>query len=399
MKMRWNVVVLLMVFGVENCLGFVPTICDSGWTTFNGRCYLSTSGDNFQLQNEAQTYCESLNSNLVSIHSTEENSFVIGLNGCSANGEKCWIGYTRVSGTTYTWLDGTTASFENWGRSPTKDFATISSGTGTWEDTDRGNNAAVCVTPAKCPAGYFLSTAYSTVPYGLPDCAPCPAGKYREEIGATSESGCLNCPAGRFGSIEGETSPNCAGSCPQGYFCSEGTFQGGETPCPAGKYGALSGLISESQCLPCSAGYYCNPGSVSAMQFPCRAGTCGYMQQSTEDCSRSCPAGYYCPVGSICPDLLGPEDSGPAFECGSNTVYCAGGNSAPVAIRDGRYSSGGTETTRSQEISCEKGYYCISGIRFPCPAGKYGDLLAQTGAASCKSCHAGDDGWVSNGNI
>jgi hypothetical protein len=38
---------------------------------------------------------------------------------------------------------------------------------------------------------------------------------------------------------------------------------------------------------------------------------------------------------------------------------------------------------------CEKGYYCSNGIKYPCPAGKYGDTEGNTNETCNGLCHAG----------
>lgn len=65
---------------------------------------------------------------------------------------------------------------------------------------------------------------------------------------------------------------------------------------------------------------------------------------------------------------------------------------APTAVLKGYYT---TKTHQSQgldedasvacrkqkeQMVCEKGYYCVAGIRRPCPAGRYGQLLGTFGS-------------------
>lgn len=117
----------------------------------------------------------------------------------------------------------------------------------------------------------------------------------------------------------------------------------------------------------CRPGYYCLKGSVSPVSAICAAGLYGSVAglQSPE-CSGSCTAGYYCPAGSTVPT---------AVECGGANVYCPVGSPLPVPVSVGHYTIGGWETRRTAQAICEPGFYCYEGLKYPCPAGTFGDVF------------------------
>ena len=84
---------------------------------------------------------------------------------------------------------------------------------------------------------------------------------------------------------------------------------------------------------------------------------------SDSACSGICEKGYYCPAGST---------SARQLPCGSNNVYCPSGSNSPRVVTLGYYSVGGDNRTRSAEIACERGHYCVKGERYACPPGTYG---------------------------
>jgi len=101
------------------------------------------------------------------------------------------------------------------------------------------------------------------------------------------------------------------------------------------------------------------------------------------NCSGDCDDGYYCPgppIDPITKDRTGrmaeyhPNTNYRQHKCGSPDVYCPRGSANPIVVSMGYYSAGGTEDARSTEQKCEKGYYCVKGVRYSCPAGTYGDV-------------------------
>ncbi|CAM9193439.1 unnamed protein product, partial [Discosporangium mesarthrocarpum] len=162
----------------------------------------------------------------------------------------------------------------------------------------------------------------------------CPAGSFH----SAETGGCKPCPAGTYGNHEGLASEACSGACPRGLYCPAGTA----TPtlnllCPAGRFGASEGL-------------------------------------GDENCSGVCAPGYFCLDGSVDPR---------SNECGSEKFYCPAGSPQRLSVENGYYSTVGKEALASTEATalrrvrsgqaiCEPGFYCVGGLRKPCPAGTFG---------------------------
>ncbi|KAI1723559.1 lectin c-type domain-containing protein [Ditylenchus destructor] len=89
------------------------------WTSFNGYQYKVIA--NFTVQfnfSFAQNICISLDSNLVSIHSTEENNFVSDLiekfpTNYTELTKFAWIGLQQDCNV-WKWIDGSPMDFQNW---------------------------------------------------------------------------------------------------------------------------------------------------------------------------------------------------------------------------------------------------------------------------------------------
>ena len=90
-------------------LKFFPVSgCDSTWKQFGSHCY-KLFGDKLSW-NDAQAKCEKEGSNLASVHSLEENQFLINLSP-----EGVWIGANDIAKDgTWVWTDGSDWKLENW---------------------------------------------------------------------------------------------------------------------------------------------------------------------------------------------------------------------------------------------------------------------------------------------
>lgn len=154
---------------------------------------------------------------------------------------------------------------------------------------------------------------------------------------------------------------------------------------------------------PCEPGFYC-PGD--GMRYACPGGTFGStFALSTPTCTGPTLAGWFSAGGADRPD---------AAPCGSAAMYCTEGSSAPTTVSPGHYSittgsRGGNYvasprlvggevaldarrraahmTVRMAQRACIAGTYCLHGLAFLCPSGRYGSLSgsiepACEGAAS-----------------
>ncbi|XP_049579883.1 snaclec botrocetin subunit alpha [Syngnathus scovelli] len=89
--------------------------CPKGWTQFNCECYIfQAEGREFL---DAESVCQVLGGNLVSIETALENIFVQGL--IPEGVTSAWIGYNdQDGGGDYEWTDGTTPPFLNFDPPP-----------------------------------------------------------------------------------------------------------------------------------------------------------------------------------------------------------------------------------------------------------------------------------------
>ncbi|GLD94486.1 hypothetical protein PINS_up003097 [Pythium insidiosum] len=223
------------------------------------------------------------------------------------------------------------------------------------------------------------------------------------------------CPPGTVGDRPGLTTAACSGPCPAGFYCPEATAV--PIPCPAGTYGAQPGLASSacSGALPCRT-LLVRLGVGTVTPRACPAGTFGGVQGlTTKRCSALCanastctaslcPPGYFCPLATVVPQ-----------ECGGPDVFCPQGSVAPTPVASGFYTTWNdvagwslttsarledgyvdgqalavlNVTTRSAQRVCERGTYCVAGVKRWCPAGTYGDTEGLTTPQCSSPCPPG----------
>ncbi len=63
-----------------------------------------------------------------------------------------------------------------------------------------------------------------------------------------------------------------------------------------------------------------------------------------------------------------------------NSVYCPQGTGIPLLVLPGYYTIGYNKTTRHDQRACPPGSFCVEGVRYSCPGGRYGavDRLASS---------------------
>lgn len=292
--------------------------------------------------------------------------------------------------------------------------------------------AAVCANPATTVPTPLQAGRYGNNITGLTrhDEAPlCPAGQYCP-LASTKPT---PCPAGVFGSTAGASRPDCrltndspSSQCPAGYVCVNGTVNPFNIPCGStDARNTISNVVNRASsvydeglgdaayCPPgspvprladsgyytvgpnnaktdqriCSPGFYCLDGTKRA----CPAGKYGAVAGlAIPECSGDCSAGYYCPPASA-----------RQFACGNASVYCPRASIAPKLVGHGNYSSmddsdgpsvaaaTASSDVRASERICEPGYYCLDGIRRPCPAGFFGASAGLASASCDGSCPPG----------
>ena len=102
---------------------------------------------------------------------------------------------------------------------------------------------------------------------------------------------------------------------------------------------------------------------------------------------RRCFHRYYCPTRSTDPDT---------YPCTDRAYFCPAGAASPTAVRSGYYSvqaadGGGTcpDGQLCSERECDAGHYCVSGVKYACPAGRWGNGTRLTSQQQCSLCPAG----------
>lgn len=308
-----------------------------------------------------------------------------------------------------------------------------------------GNNSVYCplgsALPLPVPSGHYsIDISGSNI---LNDnirvsVAQCTFGTYCEN-GVKR-----NCPAGTFGNRLGLNTSSCTGVCPEGFYCPEGTKLEYQYPCandssiycPAGTDAPVSvGLgyytVQSEESRSVGGGYtsqtICPRGSycLGGVRSLCPAGRYGgNIQSINSSCSGICRGGYYCPAGSA----LSTQ-----FQCDATDVYCPPGSPAPIPVSIGYYTTShqGNDSTvitysvdgnvvqgwaRTAQAICTPGYFCEKGkppvcpqslgllkdiasemcgvvvavgVRYPCPAGRYGSSAGLSTSYCDGFCRGG----------
>jgi len=214
------------------------------------------------------------------------------------------------------------------------------------------------------------------------------------------------CPSGTYGNVKKLTTAACSGPCTEGYYCPLGTirptYSCGDAnsycplgsiapiPVPVGYYSKnadgsfltnVDSIKTRSQISLCEKGYYCTLG----IRYVCDSGYYGNEEGlTTSSCSGKCPAGFFCEAGTAEPY---------SRPCGkSPSTYCPKGSSHPLPTALGYYavSSKNTEGGYANQIICPRGAYCIDGVKYLCPSGRYGGQVMETNSSCTGLCHAGN---------
>ncbi|KAM9829859.1 snaclec 6-like [Syngnathus typhle] len=115
--------------------------CPKGWTQLDCFCYIHESESRSFA--DAESVCNILGGNLVSIHSALENALVRELVEAGGDATQTWIGLTdAVLEDDFMWTDGSDVDFTNFEAAPLdgSDCVLMDIATGEWDDED-------CTTP------------------------------------------------------------------------------------------------------------------------------------------------------------------------------------------------------------------------------------------------------------
>ncbi|XP_051916276.1 galactose-specific lectin nattectin-like isoform X2 [Hippocampus zosterae] len=148
-KMAFALRLLFLVCGISALLTgvwsfqkiqFKDNNCPKGWTRLGCHCYIYQ--DEPRDFADAESICNILDANLVSIHNDLENAFVVELIRASGNTGQTWIGYTdAIEEGDFVWTDGSAQDFVNFDITAapsepnnTGDCVAISLTDGLWRD-------------------------------------------------------------------------------------------------------------------------------------------------------------------------------------------------------------------------------------------------------------------------
>ena len=271
------------------------------------------------------------------------------------------------------------------------------------ECTEGGCEPSQCQEGYYCPAGsvsekqFMCGSAAVYCPTGSAQPTPVSPGYYSvgpfptendktrtAQVICPPGSFCRNgvqspCPIGTFGATPGLASSACSGLCPPGRFCPLGSWNATSFRCPAGRYGATAGLSSSACSGRCSPGYHCPEGSVSPQELECGVATSPSRSDLFFSLAPTASSGYVGDYGAVVevPVATGgsaylAKNATKLVLSNPNSVFCPASAAAPIKVFPGFYSVGGTRTTRSAQVPCPPGSYCVGGIIHDCPAGRYG---------------------------
>ncbi|KAK8734902.1 hypothetical protein OTU49_005721, partial [Cherax quadricarinatus] len=90
--------------------------CEEGWFNFDNYCYWASDSYNWVSFSSARADCQSKGGDLASIHSAEENDYIVSqVNSDYYYNTYWWIGMTDSGHEgTYQWSDGTSVTYTNW---------------------------------------------------------------------------------------------------------------------------------------------------------------------------------------------------------------------------------------------------------------------------------------------
>ncbi len=231
-----------------------------------------------------------------------------------------------------------------------------------------------------CPAGAIRATQlrcggpHVFCPVGSPEPKPVRAGYYTFSHYRISDD--PRCQGGACDTLPPPTDVHSdEHQCELGHYCNNGT----RYDCPAGTFGDRWGLLNASCSGLCAPGYYCPAQSHIATQRECGS------------------TSVFCPEGSGMPTIV---------SLGYFSVAPASFGAVPrlehveppslrwhdwpellfPALRTDRQNAGRVRSfvvvegddpnqrTRSRQLVCPRGAYCIQGDRRLCPAGRFGDV-------------------------
>ncbi|KAL7555220.1 hypothetical protein ACHAWF_018965 [Thalassiosira exigua] len=268
-----------------------------------------------------------------------------------------------------------------------------------------GNSTVFCeegaLTPTRVHTGYFSVGGTNTTRHG-------------QEIaskGFWASNGIVKaCAEGHYGDEEGLSDDSCSGTCRGGWYCPEASISSMQIACGGEDRFCPPGSARPEQV---QVGYY-----TSTEEEPCRPGT--YRAPYPDDDAEVSPISTSRLQGKClpCPDgtFNHFNGDGPCFKCGPKAkstpdratcecyqsatermmfkLYFHPGQSKCMNMTilppDDFYPPG-SQFTKTEEIPCEKGHFCVDGTR----SGRYGDRDMETDVDCSGRCMEGH--WCGEG--
>jgi len=285
-----------------------------------------------------------------------------------------------------------------------------------------GTPSVICPTgsgaPLVVPPGFYSNE--DALPTVRSSMARCPPGDFCPGDGRRHP-----CPAGRYAASAGTVVDTCEGPCAPGFYCPAGSSSAQQAPCggtgvycPTGSaapvpvhpgfYSVHTGPDAlarrsldptNTTCsaeIPCDPGYFCTG---DGLKVPCPPGTYNWRVGLATPTCPLCAPGYYCPSYltpqpvAIAPAFTqwpqAPHTIANPYPCGSVAYFCPAGSPYPRLSPAGQYTDGGNGTAREDSKACPAGYYCVNGVKVPCPRGRYGAVTGLQTDFCTAPCPAG----------
>ena len=237
---------------------------------------------------------------------------------------------------------------------------------------------ATSPTQCECAAGYTQQPPAARLADGAMSCAACPAGFYKDSVGA---GGCRACP-------NSQTTVTTGSSNVRQCVCAAGAQQlqeaggSGARTCQSCKPGTFKPSQGPQACTACAAGNYSRDSASSAC-LQCVVGT--YNSEPEATSCLECPSMFQTTVDAAGAPLTGAKTH-LACVCRAGFVGPRGHFIASDGSRDCKPCASGSFSVAAD----------VAGVAvcLPCPAGTF---MPRTGATACAACPNGSVPLVAAG--
>jgi hypothetical protein len=217
----------------------------------------------------------------------------------------------------------------------------------------------------KCVAGYYGDLA-NNLTCGDDCCSECPAGTYREQIGALNESDCMACPTRQTSGFKSVNLTDCV--CTEGYFGPPGSAC---AECPANTFNSRTNATNLSECLYCPSNAFSAAASHSLTNCGCETGYYGDFVNGTRNVTELSLTCNPCPPGTY--------NSRPNQKNVSSCLACPSNTNSPAASKN------------QTNCICNSGFHGVDGTTCEaCPQRTYknftGNFYVSNPLHDCYNC-------------